>query len=231
MTFAMLLAHELATSPDHLLRRPLEITIYDGRWVRDGTRGIVWKNERDANKNNRRQQVITLRDDVVARLDKGIDSTIPMSWSSVVWPANPLNGEDQFERVWPESRQAPIMEVEDRLLKTLNRDPLYRKVITLVPDKYVSPTAGDESYSNWANMRSFDDKTLARVRRNCDLLVAASGGGPNSFIATLNDLSGSEDGDNGSKSPENPPWFPSTVLHPGDMDTALGLKIEVGIMR
>lgn len=84
--------------------------------------------------------MITLQDSVTDLLDNGSDSRIKLPWSEVVWPLDPASGAESAERVYASSRQARIMDVEDRLLEEVAKTPFYKETVRLVADPWVVMT-------------------------------------------------------------------------------------------
>lgn len=119
----------------------IKIKLYDQRWMFDdpkNPRSIRWRDQEDKSPNVRRRQVITLQDYVVELLDEGFKSALPMGWSDVVWPERAEIGIDTrrgAERVYVNSRQAPIRDVEDRLLREIRDNPMFSSLIELVPER------------------------------------------------------------------------------------------------
>ncbi|MFD0366399.1 FHA domain-containing protein [Streptomyces sp. NPDC059071] len=117
LSFALLL--------EHLMGPRVNITVHDGRWVRDGAR-VVWKSEGQGNV--RRQQVVTVQsrqylnlpDEVQARLFRG-DAYTEM------WPVGP----DSLRGHKP--RNLRIAYIEDTLLELANEKP---ERIRLVPEAF-----------------------------------------------------------------------------------------------
>lgn len=153
----MLLAHCTATSTSSAKLPTLRIRLYDQRWVRAdpaNPRTLRWRDKTDiGNPNTRRRQVITLQDYVVDLLDEGFKSAVGMGWSDVVWPAHKVEiGIDTrkgAERVYVNSRQAPIRDVEDRLLREIRDNPLLSSMIELVPERCVTIPANPLSVANF----------------------------------------------------------------------------------
>lgn len=138
----MLLAHCTAASTTSAALPTVRIKLYDQRWIipePKNRRSLRWRDETDFRVNTRRRQVITLQDYVVGLLDEGFKSAVGMGWSDVVWPADKVEiGIDTrkgAERVYVNSRQAPIRDVEDRLLREIRDNPLLSSMIELVPER------------------------------------------------------------------------------------------------
>ncbi|AJF64011.1 FHA domain-containing protein [Streptomyces vietnamensis] len=117
LSFALLL--------ESLMGPRVAITVYDGRWVRDGTK-VVWKSEGQGNV--RRQQVVTVQsrqylnlpEEVQARLFRG-------DAYSEMWPVGP----DSLRGHKP--RNLRIAYIEDTLLELANEKP---ERIRLVPEVF-----------------------------------------------------------------------------------------------
>ncbi|MFF0426587.1 FHA domain-containing protein [Streptomyces sp. NPDC004520] len=110
---------------ESLMGPRVAITVYDGRWVRDGTK-VVWKSEGQGNV--RRQQVVTVQsrqylnlpEEVQARLFRG-------DAYSEMWPVGP----DSLRGRKP--RNLRIAYIEDTLLELANEKP---ERIRLVPEVF-----------------------------------------------------------------------------------------------
>lgn len=144
LTTAMLLAHCTATSTATAALPNIKIKLYDQRWILDDPsdpRSLRWRDQSDfQGPNTRRRQVITLQDYVVDLLDEGFKSAMGMGWSDVVWPDKAEIGIDTrrgAERVYVNSRQAPIRDVEDRLLREIRDNPALASMIEVVPERLV----------------------------------------------------------------------------------------------
>lgn len=139
LTIALLLAHSIATSKSTANHPKLRIKVYDQRWLVDSDNKIRWRNNTDDRPNTRRRQVIALQDYVVGLLDEGYNCSLPLNWSEIVWPTDKTQlGIDLRrggERVYVNSRQAPIRDVEDRLLAELRDSPVFRDIVELIPTK------------------------------------------------------------------------------------------------
>jgi hypothetical protein len=104
LSFALLL--------EHLMGRRVAITLYDGRWIEDGSR-IVWKN--DAQGNIRRQQVVTVQSRQYLNLPEEVQGRLFSTGSfSEMWPTGP----DSIRGYSP--RNIRIAYVEDKLLEIAN---------------------------------------------------------------------------------------------------------------
>eukprot|EP01113_Clastostelium_recurvatum_P032832 TRINITY_DN4272_c0_g1_i5.p1 TRINITY_DN4272_c0_g1~~TRINITY_DN4272_c0_g1_i5.p1 ORF type:complete len:1057 (+),score=211.46 TRINITY_DN4272_c0_g1_i5:105-3275(+) len=98
------------------LGKQIQVRVYEDRWYYDGATGThLWKGE--AQGNIRRQQVVTLQDDVIDELPPDVREELFRN----------IN-----QGVWPTSKNIPIREVEDRLL-ALVQSNFYRASIRLVP--------------------------------------------------------------------------------------------------
>jgi pSer/pThr/pTyr-binding forkhead associated (FHA) protein len=117
LSFALLL--------DHLLGRRVAVTVYDGRWTRDGSR-VVWKDERQGNV--RRQQVVTVQSRQYLNLPEEVQARlfVPGAYTEM-WPAGP----DSIRGHGP--RNIRIAYIEDRLLELANEKS---DRIRLVPAKF-----------------------------------------------------------------------------------------------
>jgi hypothetical protein len=143
LTTAMLFAHCTAASTTTAALPNIRIKLYDQRWILadpSNPRSLRWRDTSDfTGPNTRRRQVITLQDYVVDLLDEGFKSGIGMGWSDVVWPAERaeigIDTRKGAERVYVNSRQAPIRDVEDRLLREIRDNPLYTTLIELIPER------------------------------------------------------------------------------------------------
>jgi hypothetical protein len=89
----------------------IRIHIYEGRIRKRESGKFTWLGPNDSPPNIRRQQVITLQDDVMALFDS---DGVPLS--DRIWKKQP------GERAWPTSRQSAICVVEDRLLEWAQED-------------------------------------------------------------------------------------------------------------
>ncbi|MFC1401233.1 MULTISPECIES: FHA domain-containing protein [Streptacidiphilus] len=101
------------------------ITVYDGRWTRDGAK-VVWKTE--AQGNVRRQQVVTVQSRQYLNLPEEVQERLfsPEEFSEM-WPAGP----DSINGFPP--RNIRIAEIEDRLLEIANEK---QDRIRLVPARF-----------------------------------------------------------------------------------------------
>ncbi|MEY9962418.1 2-polyprenyl-6-methoxyphenol hydroxylase-like FAD-dependent oxidoreductase [Streptacidiphilus sp. MAP12-16] len=88
------------------------ITVYDGRWTRDGTK-VVWKDESQGNV--RRQQVVTVQSRQYLNLPEDVQARLftPHAFSEM-WPAGP----DSINGCPP--RNIRIADIEDKLLEIAN---------------------------------------------------------------------------------------------------------------
>ncbi|WP_042397811.1 FHA domain-containing protein [Streptacidiphilus carbonis] len=101
------------------------ITVYDGRWTRDGA-AVVWKDQ--AQGNIRRKQVVTVQSRQYLNLPEDVQARLftPDGFSEM-WPAGPdsINGRPP--------RNIPIAAIEDRLLELANEK---KDRIRLVPVRF-----------------------------------------------------------------------------------------------
>jgi hypothetical protein len=115
----------LALLLEHFLGPQVAITIYDGRWVQDGSQ-VVWKNQGQGNV--RRQQVVTVQSRQYLNLPEEIQARLftPEAYSEM-WPAGP----DSIRGFNP--RNIRIAHVENTLLEIANEKS---DRITLVPSTF-----------------------------------------------------------------------------------------------
>lgn len=117
LAFALLLEQALAGR--------VSITVYDGRWTRDGG-SVVWKNETQGNV--RRQQVVTVQSRQYLALSEEIRSALfgdPTQFSEM-WPLGPDSVDGQAPR------NIRIAYIEDQLLALAGTKP----AIHLVPQRF-----------------------------------------------------------------------------------------------
>ena len=109
------------------------ITVYDGRWKRDGDQ-IVWKTPDQGNV--RRQQVVTIQSRQYLRLPPEVQERLftPGAYSEM-WPEGP----DSIEDLGP--RNIRIAYIEDQLLAIANEK---RDQIQLIPERFDAAAAQDE---------------------------------------------------------------------------------------
>jgi len=121
----------LALMLDRLMGSRVAVTVYDGRWTRDGKR-VVWKDESQGNV--RRQQVVTVQSRQYLNLPEEVQARLftPGAYTEM-WPAGP----DSIRGYGP--RNVRIAYVEDTLLELANE----KATITLVPEKF-DPTERHE---------------------------------------------------------------------------------------
>ncbi len=104
LSFALLL--------EELMGPRVAITMYDGRWIQDGSR-VVWKNEQQGNV--RRQQVVTVQSRQFLNLPDKVQQRLFNGGSySEMWPVGP----DSIDGRGP--RNLRIAYVEDKLLELAN---------------------------------------------------------------------------------------------------------------
>ncbi|TWD11747.1 FHA domain-containing protein [Streptomyces sp. T12] len=124
LAFALLLEEALAGR--------VAITVYDGRWVRNGT-SVIWKDA--AQGNVRRQQVVTVQSRQYLALTQEMQAAM-------------FGDSDQFSEMWPlgpdsvdgrPPRNIRIAYIEDQLLELANRKPAIR----LVPKRF-DPTEHEQ---------------------------------------------------------------------------------------
>ncbi|MFC9117869.1 FHA domain-containing protein [Streptomyces sp. NPDC057092] len=117
LAFALLL--------EEALTGRVAVTVYDGRWVRNGT-SVIWKNA--AQGNVRRQQVVTVQSRQYLALTQEMQAAM-------------FGDSDQFSEMWPlgpdsvdgrPPRNIRIAYIEDQLLELANRKPAIR----LVPKRF-----------------------------------------------------------------------------------------------
>ncbi|MFI9470034.1 FHA domain-containing protein [Streptomyces sp. NPDC052492] len=117
LAFALLL--------EEALTGRVAITVYDGRWVRNGT-SVIWKDA--AQGNVRRQQVVTVQSRQYLALTQEMQAAM-------------FGDSDQFSEMWPlgpdsvdgrPPRNIRIAYIEDQLLELANRKPAIR----LVPKRF-----------------------------------------------------------------------------------------------
>ena len=115
----------LALLLEHLLGPRVAITVYDGRWMRDGAR-VVWKGS--AQGNTRRQQVVTIQSRQYLNLPPEAQARLftPGNYTEM-WPAGP----DSVQGQGP--RNIRIAHIEDRLLALAAEKP---ERITLIPTQF-----------------------------------------------------------------------------------------------
>jgi len=115
----------LALLLDRLMGARVAVTVYDGRWMRDGDR-VVWKGE--AQGNVRRQQVVTIQSRQYLNLPEEVQERLFTEDAyTEMWPAGP----DSIRGYGP--RNVRIAHVEDALLALANEKS---DRITLVPEKF-----------------------------------------------------------------------------------------------
>lgn len=124
LTFALML--------NRLLGRRVAVTLYDGRWIRLGSR-TVWKNEDQGNV--RRQQVVTIQSRQYLSLPGEVQERLfPPGAYSEMWPAGP----DSIRGLGP--RNIRIAQIEDKLLELANESP---DRIRLVPQRFDPAQRGE----------------------------------------------------------------------------------------
>ncbi|MFG3055770.1 FHA domain-containing protein [Kitasatospora sp. NPDC048239] len=102
----------LALLLEHLLGRRVAVTVYDGRWIQDGSR-VLWKTQ--AQGNVRRQQVVTVQSRQYLNLPEEVQERLFGADSySEMWPAGP----DSVRGFAP--RNIRIAYIEDVLLELAN---------------------------------------------------------------------------------------------------------------
>ncbi len=123
----------LALLLDCLLGQRVAITMYDGRWFRDGDK-VVWKTPEQGNV--RRQQVVTIQSRQFLRLPPEVQHRLfaPGRYTEM-WPAGP----DSIENLGP--RNIRIAYIEDTLLALANEKP---DTIRLMPERFDAATAHGE---------------------------------------------------------------------------------------
>ena len=125
LAFALLL--------EDLLGARADITVYDGRWTRDGHH-IVWKSPEQGNQ--RRQQVVTVQSRQYSRLPPEVQERLftPDSHCEM-WPLGP----DSVDGLGP--RNIRIAYIEDQLLALANEKP---GRIRLIPETFDAAAAQTE---------------------------------------------------------------------------------------
>ncbi|SCL26075.1 FHA domain-containing protein [Micromonospora pallida] len=115
----------LALLLERLLGHRVAVTVYDGRWIQDGSR-VVWKNE--AQGNVRRQQVVTVQSRQYLNLPEDVQDRlfVPGAYSEM-WPSGP----DSIRGYGP--RNIRIAYIEDKLLELANEKS---ERIRLVPTRF-----------------------------------------------------------------------------------------------
>jgi len=110
---------------EHLMGPRASVTIYDGRWMRDGD-AIVWKGPDQGN--FRRQQVVTIQSRQFLRLPQQVQERLftPGNYTQM-WPKGP----DSIQDLGP--RNIRVAYVEDQLLALANEK---RDRIQLVPERF-----------------------------------------------------------------------------------------------
>ncbi|MEV8630826.1 FHA domain-containing protein [Streptosporangium sp. NPDC051023] len=117
LSFALLL--------EQLMGHRVAITMYDGRWTRDGAR-VVWRNA--AQGNNRRQQVVTVQSRQYLNLPEEVQARLFTDGSyTEMWPAGP----DSIRGYSP--RNIRVAYIEDTLLDMANEKP---GRIRLIPENF-----------------------------------------------------------------------------------------------
>ncbi|WP_175412391.1 FHA domain-containing protein [Streptomyces sp. TRM64462] len=117
LAFALLL--------EHLMGRRVAVTVYDGRWTRDGAK-VVWKSEGQGNV--RRQQVVTVQSRQYLNLPEEVQERLFRGDAyTEMWPVGPdsIHGR--------EPRNLRIAYIEDTLLEMANEKP---GRIRLVPEVF-----------------------------------------------------------------------------------------------
>ncbi|MFB7938563.1 FHA domain-containing protein [Streptomyces sp. NPDC056049] len=101
---------------EHLMGHRVTITVYDGRWTRDGTR-VVWKGEDQGNV--RRQQVVTVQSRQYLNLPEEVQERLFRDSAAFteMWPVGP----DSILGRSP--RNLRIAYIEDTLLALANEKP------------------------------------------------------------------------------------------------------------
>lgn len=115
---------------DHLMGPRVTVTVYDGRWLRDGGQ-VVWKTAEQGNV--RRQQVVTIQSRQFLRLPAEVQERLftPGAYTEM-WPKGP----DSIQDLGP--RNVRIAYVEDQLLALANGKP---DRIQLIPERFDPATA------------------------------------------------------------------------------------------
>ncbi|WP_433418359.1 FHA domain-containing protein [Microtetraspora malaysiensis] len=127
----------LALLLDHLMGQRVAITMYDGRWIQDGSR-VVWKNA--AQGNNRRQQVVTVQSRQYLNLPEEVQARLFTAGSyTEMWPAGP----DSIRGYSP--RNIRIAYIEDTLLEMANEKAGRIRLIpaNFDPEKHHEAVVGD----------------------------------------------------------------------------------------
>lgn len=127
LSFALLL--------EHLMGPRVSVTVYDGRWTRDGEK-VVWKSEGQGNV--RRQQVVTVQSRQYLNLPEEVQERLFRGDAyTEMWPVGPdsLRGHNP--------RNLRIAYIEDTLLELANEKP---DRIRLVPEAF-DPAAYHEAES------------------------------------------------------------------------------------
>ncbi|MCX2185322.1 FHA domain-containing protein [Streptomyces sp. SKN60] len=107
LSFALLL--------EHLMGPRVAITVYDGRWTRDGAK-VVWKSEGQGNV--RRQQVVTVQSRQYLNLPEEVQERLFRGDAfSEMWPVGPDSIRDR------NPRNMRIAYIEDTLLEMANEKP------------------------------------------------------------------------------------------------------------
>ncbi|MEV0618860.1 FHA domain-containing protein [Nonomuraea sp. NPDC050404] len=115
----------LALLLDHLMGERVAVTVYDGRWMRDGDR-VVWKGKEHGNV--RRQQVVTVQSRQYANLPERVQARLfaPGAFTEM-WPPGP----DSIRGRSP--RNLRIAYIEDTLLELAGERP---DRIRLIPERF-----------------------------------------------------------------------------------------------
>lgn len=117
LSFALLL--------EHLMGSRVAITVYDGRWTRDGAK-VVWKSEGQGNV--RRQQVVTVQSRQYLNLPEEVQERLFRGDAfSEMWPVGPDSIRDR------NPRNLRIAYIEDTLLEMANEKP---DRIQLIPSAF-----------------------------------------------------------------------------------------------
>ncbi|MFJ7078993.1 FHA domain-containing protein [Streptomyces sp. NPDC098781] len=120
-----------ALTLEGLLRGRVSITVYDGRWIKNGS-AVVWKDENLGNV--RRRQVVTIQSRQYLALPEEIRSALFDTGDySEMWPVGP----DSVDGRPP--RNVRIAYIEDRLLELANKNAAIR----LVPKRFDPEEQGD----------------------------------------------------------------------------------------
>ena len=117
LSFALLL--------EHLMGPRVAVSVYDGRWQRDGSQ-VVWKTPEQGNV--RRQQVVTIQSRQYVKLPPDVQERlfVPGAYTEM-WPTGP----DSVQDLGP--RNIRIAYVEDQLLAIANEKPDH---IQLIPERF-----------------------------------------------------------------------------------------------